>query len=199
MWFLTLQLRFPPLLSVRRSAGVPAACTGSRRSGVGLGDVDSAAADAAPGVCRSRTGRGAGDGVANDGLPLLHVWCRPLPTRHPGQGAGAGALIVRARPPARKKSHVDPGLLSGKAMADVHLAPLEGTLVRSEGRRVPMAVRAGRCPRTPPPGRSGAAQRGPAAHFHAIRPPSLTLPRDIRHMERQRLHLPYSPTVHTRF
>ncbi len=70
-------------------------------SGVGLRDEVSAAADAAGGVGRARAGRAFGGVVANV-RRLLHVCCRPLPTRHPGQGSGAGAIIVRAPAALRK-------------------------------------------------------------------------------------------------
>ena len=77
------------------------------RSGVGLGDVDSAAADAAPGVRRSRTGHAFGAGVSNERRLLHeHVCCRPLPTRHPGQLASSALgrsdlALLAARPPSR--------------------------------------------------------------------------------------------------
>ena len=51
-------------------------------------------------------------------------------------------------------------------------APLKGTPVGSETRHARVAMRAGRCPRTPSRG-AAAPERGPAEHFYAIRPPSL--------------------------
>ena len=61
----------------------------------------------------------------------------------------------------------------GRAMADVPLVPFEGAPVGPEPQRVPMAARAGRCPRTPPRG-AAAPQRGPgapSAHPLALPPP----------------------------
>ena len=91
---------------MRRAEGLTTARPAARRSGVGLGDVDVAAADAAAGEIRCRAGRATGDGVANERRLLQECcpWWRLMQAR---QGAGAAALMPAlvglARRPKKKR------------------------------------------------------------------------------------------------